>query len=132
VNVPDKLSQVLIALAEYRLVTPLEQVTRLSVLAIVILAISGQESLHDPADGVILPLDQQMDVIGHQAVRIKVEGQPRFLVAELEEEFAVVVVRSKDELAIVASCDDVVEPSLDFESRLAHRGSSLSWVHRKM
>ena len=66
-----------------------------------------------------------MNVIGHQAVGIEVEREPRLLVGELQEEFAVVVVRSEDELAIVASSDDVLEPSLDFESRLAHRASSL-------
>jgi hypothetical protein len=99
------------------------------VLAIVILAIGGQESLHDPADGVILSFDEQMNVIGHQAVGIEVEREPRFLVGELQEQLAIVVVRSEDELAIVASSDDVVEPSLDFESRLAHCASSLLWEH---
>ena len=66
-----------------------------------------------------------MNVIRHQAVGIKVEREPRLLVGELQEEFAAVVIRSEDELAIVASSDDVVEPSLDFESRLAPRASSL-------
>lgn len=91
-NVADKFGEVLITLAEYRLVSSLEQVTGLSVLAIVILAIGGQESLHDPADGVIAPFDEQMDVIGHQAIGIEVEREPRFLVSELEEEFAVVLI----------------------------------------
>ncbi len=58
-----------------------------------------------------------MNVIRHQAVGIKVEREPRLLVGELQEEFAAVVIRSEDELAIVASSDDVVEPSLNFESR---------------
>jgi hypothetical protein len=49
---------------------------------------------------------------------------------ELQEQFAVVVIRSEDELAIVASSDDVVEPSLDFESRLAHSSSRLLSQHR--
>jgi len=64
-------------------------------------------------------------VIRHQAIGIKVEREPRLLVGELQEEFTAVVIRSEDELAIVASSDDVVEPSLDFESRLAHCASSL-------
>jgi hypothetical protein len=61
-----------------------------------------------------------MDVIRHQALSIKVEREPRLLVGEFQEGFTAVVIRSEDELAIVASSDDVVEPSLDFESRLAH------------
>ena len=60
-------------------------------------------------------------MIGHQAVGIKVEREPRFLVGELREEFAVVVVRREDELTIVASSNDVIEPCLDFESRLRSR-----------
>ncbi len=68
-----------------------------------------------------------MNVIRHQAVGIKVERELGFLVGESQEEFAAVVIRSEDELAIIASSDDVVEPSLNFESRLAHRASSLLW-----
>src|SRR6266571_6653104 len=45
VDVPDKLGEILIALAEDRLVAPLKQVAGLSVLAIVMLAISGEKPL---------------------------------------------------------------------------------------
>ena len=124
-NVPHQLRQILITLTEYRLVTTLEQVARLSVLPIVILAIGGQEPLHHPTDRVILSFDKQVDVVWHQAVGIEVERELRFLLGELREESAVVVIRSEDELPIVASSDDVVEPTLDFEPRLAHCGRSL-------
>lgn len=52
------------------------------------------------------------------------------MLGELEEELAVVVVRAEDELAIVATGDDVIEAALDFESRLAHSGASLHWVSK--
>ena len=54
------------------------------------------------------------------------------MVRELEEELAVVVVRREHELAIVASGDDVIEPSLDFESQLAHCASSLLLEERNV
>lgn len=63
-----------------------------SVLAIVILAVGCEESLHDSADGVPPPLDEQMNMIGHQAVGVKVERELGLLIGELKEEFAIVVV----------------------------------------
>jgi hypothetical protein len=125
VNVPHEFGEVLIALAEDRLVASLKQVADLSVLAIVILAIGGEEPLHHPADVVILSFDEQMNVIGHQAVGVKIEGQLGLLLGKLKEELAIVVVRAEDELTIVATGDDVIEAALDLDSRFAHRGLSL-------
>ena len=71
-------------------------------------------------------------MIRHQAVGIKVETEPRLLVGELQQEFAAVVIRCEDELAIVASSNDVVEPSLNFESRLADCASSSTFGSREM
>ena len=59
-------------------------------------------------------------MVGHQAIGVKVEREPGPLIGELEKEPAVIVIRFEDELAIIASGDDVVEPALDFESRLSH------------
>jgi hypothetical protein len=38
---------------------------------------------------------------------------------------SVVVIRSEDKLAMVASSDDVIEPALDFESRLPYNAVTL-------
>jgi hypothetical protein len=124
-NVTDKLSEVLIALAENCLVASLKQVAGLSVLAIVILAVGCQQPLHDSADGVLLSLDQQMNVIGHEAVGVEVEREPGFLMSELNEESVVIIVGTEDELAVIAASDDVIEPALDLDSRFAHRDRSL-------
>lgn len=93
----------------------------LAVLAIVILAVSGEEPLHDSADGVLLPLDKQMNVIRHQAIGVKMERQFGLLMRELNKELLIIVIRPEDELAVIAPSDDVIEPALNFESRLAHR-----------
>ena len=45
-----------------------EEGAQLIILAIVILAVRSEEPLHDPADGVPPPLDEQMNVIGIKAV----------------------------------------------------------------
>ena len=44
--------------------------------------------------------------------------------SELEEELVLVVAGSKDELAVIASSDDVIKAALDFKSWLAHSAAS--------
>jgi len=73
----------------------------------------------------MLPFDQQMNVVRHQTVGVKIEWQLGLLVGELKEELAIVVVRTEDELTIVATGDDVIKPALDLDSRFAHRGLRL-------
>ena len=78
-DVPDKLAEISIRLAENRFVASLKEVTDLVVLSIVILTVGGQHSLHDSTDGIVLHLDQQMNVVRHQAIGVKIEGKFRFL-----------------------------------------------------
>jgi len=73
-----------------------------------------------------LPLDEQMNVIRHQAIGVKMERQFGLLMSELNEKLLIVVIGPEDELAVIAASDDVIEPALNFESRLAHRGASLA------
>jgi hypothetical protein len=56
-DVSNQLSQVPIRLTENRLVAALKEVPYLFVLAVVVLAVAGQDSLHNPADEIILHLD---------------------------------------------------------------------------
>ena len=95
----------------------------LPILSIVILAVSGQQGLHDSTDRIVLHLSPQMDVIGHQAVRVEIERTLRFLVLEREQKLRIVIVRSEYAPAIIPASDDVVEPSGYFNSRLASHGS---------
>jgi len=52
----------------------------LLVLSIVKLAVGGENSLHDAADGVVLHLDQQVKVVRHKAIGVEIERELRFLV----------------------------------------------------
>src|SRR6185503_19715689 len=112
-DVPDEFAEIAIGLTEDRFVAPLKHVADLFVLAIVILAVAGQHSLHDSAKGIVLHLDQEMDVIRHQAVGVEIEWQLGFLVLKDAGESEVVIVRAKDLAAIIATRDDVIEPSSD-------------------
>ena len=68
VNVSHKLGKVLIRLTENRLIAPLEQLTALFEFAVMVLTVRGKQPLHQSADEVIESFDQQMNVIGHQAI----------------------------------------------------------------
>jgi len=125
VDVPHKLRQVLIRLTEYRLVAPLKQVTHLSVFPIVVLAVAGQHAMHHSADWIFAAFDQQVNVVGHQAVGVEVEGQLRLLLGKQGKQLEIVILRAEDELSIVAARNDVVEAALEFDSGLRAIAESL-------
>ena len=63
-----------ICLAENRLVASLKKMADFLVLSVVVLAVAGKHSLHNAANRIILHLDQQMHVVWHEAVGVKIEG----------------------------------------------------------
>ena len=71
VDVLHQLAQIPIRLARKRLIAALKQVADPGVLSIVILAVGGQHSLHDPVDRIVAHLEQQVDVVGHQAIGVQ-------------------------------------------------------------
>ena len=81
-NIANKLAQIFVALTKNGLVPALENVPDLALLPVIVLAVAGQHSLHDPADRFPLPFDQEMKVIRHQAVCIQIKWQLAFLYSE--------------------------------------------------
>ena len=69
-DVSDQLGQVSVTLAEDRLVPALKDVPDVPVPPVVVSAISAENPLHDVANRRLLSLDQQVNMIGHQTVRI--------------------------------------------------------------
>ena len=91
--------------------------------AIVILTVGSQQPMHHPANRIILHLNAQVDVIGHQAVRIKVKRAFRFLALEQAQKLEVVIVFREYPLAIVPAADEMIKPASDFDSGLpGHSG----------
>jgi len=107
-DVPDKLSQVSIGFTQNGFVPPLEQMTYSLVRAVIVLAVSGEQSMHYPAYGIFSALDQQMNMIWHQAVCVQVERQLCFPRAQQQQQLPVVIVRIKDPLAIIAASDEMI------------------------
>ena len=80
--------------------------------------------MHDPADPIVLHLDQKMNVVWHQAISIEKEGKFGFLLLEDGGELEVVVVRSEYLSTIIPSRDDVIEPSPDFDPWFSRHGGA--------
>src|SRR5262249_1678830 len=82
-----------------------------------ILAVTGEHSLHDTADLVITLLYQEVNVVRHQAISVKVEQKLRFLNRQDGGQLDLVVSGTEDLLAIIAARDDVVEAARYFDPR---------------
>lgn len=117
VDVPHQLAEVPVRLAQHRLVPALEHMPYLLVLPVIVLAVAGQHPVHDPPHRLRLPLDQQMNVVGHQAVRVDVEPKLPFPGAEQGQELVMIVGGVEDVLAVVPANDQMVKPAFDFEPR---------------
>ena len=96
VNVSHQLGKICVRLAKYRFMPPLQQMPRPAVLAVVILCVARQHPMHDPPDIVSPPLDQQMNVIGHQTIRVKVEPQFVFGLFEQRNKLLLIFSRMKN------------------------------------
>ena len=126
VDVADQLAQILIRLTENCLVSPLEEMSHLSIFPVVVLTKTRQDAMHDAADRVRLSLDQQVHVVRHQTISVKKEWQPALLHLKQREELQVIDRVVEDNLAIIAASDQVIKTALDFDARLPGHGRMLS------
>jgi len=126
VYVSNQLAQIAIRLAENRFIAPLKQVPNPLVLAIVVLTVASQETLHDFAYLIFLPFDEQVRVVEHQTVCVEIERSLCFLLSEHVCELEIVVVRTKDFSPIIAAAKDVIEASGDLDPWFSsHSGESV-------
>ncbi len=95
----------------------LKHMANVPVPAVVVLAVSGQNPLHYLPDRVRLPLDQQVNVVRHQAERVKIESRSFFLFSEQRKKLLTVVRRMKHILPVIAACDHMIKPN--FQPRSA-------------
>ena len=108
-NVADQLQQIGVFLAQNRFVASLKQMADLFVSAVVILGVALLEPLHEFAKGGAGALQEQMNVIGHQAVRI--DGHPVFtpVLRKFSQIRLIVGGFEKRLLSLVAANDDVIQ-----------------------
>jgi hypothetical protein len=123
--VSNELCQVRLTLAKYRFMSALKDMTDMLVAAVIILAVACQHTLHDIAYRLSLSLDQQMQVIRHQAIGIEEEAGLGLLFGQKLEELSVVICGMEDVAPVIAATHDMVKPSRDLNSRLSRHGREL-------
>jgi hypothetical protein len=132
-NVSHQFTQVPIALTKDRLVPSLQQMSNSLISPVIVLAVTSQQSLHDTANRVFLPLDQQMNVISHQTIGVKEEWHSALLGCEERQELLIVLIAIEDRLAVIAARDYVIKSTFDLHSRFpGHRICLVSFppLHR--
>lgn len=82
---------------------------------VVVLAVSRQNPMHDPADRVRTALDKQVNMICHHAVGVKKERQTLLLSRKERKKLLMVGIRMKDRPAIIAANYDVIKAALQFD-----------------
>ena len=97
----------------------LEEMAHASIPPIIVVTVTSQQPMHDLSDGVCLSFDQQMKVVGHQAVGIEEERQPGLLTRQEGKKLLVVRGRIKYPAAIIATREHVIKTALDFSATLA-------------
>jgi hypothetical protein len=83
--------------------------------------------LHDPADEIVLHLDEKMNVVWHQAISVEIEGKFGFLMLDEAGELKVIIVGPEDLSSIISASDYVIEPSSDFDPWFPRHGGSRSY-----
>ena len=77
-DVADEPGKVAFALAEYRFMPSLKYMPNTSIPSVIILTVTGQNPLHHASNRFGLAFDQQVNMIGHKAIGVKVKRGPLF------------------------------------------------------
>jgi len=72
--------------------------------------------MHNAPDCVRLPLNQQVHVIGHEAVGVKKEWQTLLLILEQCQKLLIIGRVVEDSLSIISACDYVIEATFQLQA----------------
>src|SRR5215831_15570708 len=118
-DVAHQFGQISFALAQRCFIPSLHQMAAALMSSIVILTITGKRPLHDPANVVRLSLYQQVHVVGHETISVKKERQQPLLLCQQREELFVIRCAVEYLSAIIATGDDVIQTTGNFQARFA-------------
>ena len=110
--------QVLVVLHRRALEPALPDVADAAVPLVVSPGVGDEERLHDPPDGHAgLGSEDEVEVVGHQAVAVEAEQEAELRLAERGEEGVVVGVVVEDFLAVVAAAEGVEDQAVVVRSK---------------
>src|SRR3989339_1863907 len=111
-DVTDQFQQISLPITQDRLIPALEEVPNAPMPPVVVLRVSKLYPLHDLGQRNLAGLKQQVDMVGHQHVGIKLKVAPLSVMLYSLKVGSAVLIVSKDVLPLVASGDDMVESAL--------------------
>jgi len=121
VDIPDQFLEVGRPVHQVGHESPLEQVARLLMAQVEPDRIGGLELLHELGEGGRPPLfGEQVDMVGHQAVGVERDVAFGGFLAQKREVTELGRLVEEDPLAVVASDDEVVEPTLEVQTWFSH------------
>ena len=108
-NITDQFEKVFVFLTYDGLITPFKKVSGLMMFNIEILAVGLLQALHELRERLLRALDQQMDVIGHQAVGVQHIVIFLTISSQSFDIGQIVALRCECLLALVAAHNNVIQ-----------------------
>jgi hypothetical protein len=119
VQVAHHFQEVAILLTEDRPEPPLKAVPDPAVAAVQVLRKGPLDLLHESAHGYRARFEQEVNMIGHEAIGVAPDVVPAQARPQSGEVFSIVRPVPEEHLPVIAPGDDVVQPLRDVEARCA-------------
>jgi hypothetical protein len=115
-DVPNELQQVGVGIDQQRVIALLEQMSRLTMLAMNFARVLTRQPLHEPANGQIRDLYRKVNRVLRPVERMHASATANDHRSEKLLESGVIARISEDRLPRVAALDNVVQPAWDVQS----------------
>jgi hypothetical protein len=125
-DILDEPKEISFPVAQDRLVSPLEEVANGMVSPIKVCCIRLIHTLHELGQRDVSCLDEQMEVIVHQDVRIDTSTRSVLVNSEVEEELLKISGVFENTLLLIAPDDNVVEGAGEFYAGFARHETSIA------
>ena len=130
-DVAEDRQQMVVVLNDGALEPTLPDVAAAVVASVVALGVGDEQALHDPADRGLQGANQQVHVIGHEAIAIELERPALLQVADRLQECLVIPVVEEDRCAVVAAIDDVVDETVADRSKWSGHEVRIAFVENR-
>jgi hypothetical protein len=127
-NVTDQFQEIGVLLAEDGLVSCGKQVADPFVPAIKEAGITGKDRAHDAGEGKSLCLDEEMEMVSHESVSVEAIRESFSSHGQALDKSLKALFVLKDDLAVIAPGDDVIEGAGELNPRFAGHGAMVRQI----
>jgi|GEM_PF-4652577 hypothetical protein len=125
-NIRRQLQEVTVFVTEDCFIPALKEMTHQGVFPIISSCISELKHLHDAGQGYFTDLNEQVDMIDHQHVRVEAKVKTFFVFSDISQIKIVVLVITKDFLSPVPSRNHVIQSTWKMHSWFSGHGFTSS------